>query len=97
MVDLTASDRPVRSQPVWPAWLLGWLGCSVLALINGGLRERVYQDRVGPMQAHYLSTGLLFALLGASTRLLDHYWPIRTRRTAGVVALRSCARGGAHS
>lgn len=70
------TDRVLR------AWLVAWLGGSVLGVINGVAREVLYKDRVGDQAANYISTGTLLALLAFYLWLLQRRWPIRSRGTA---------------
>jgi hypothetical protein len=77
--------RVERGSPgtrVWQPWLVGWLGATLIAVANGVARRVVYQDRLGTMPAHYLSTALLAVLLGVYMWLLGRRWPIPTRRAA---------------
>jgi hypothetical protein len=48
---------------IWRAWLIAWLGGSVLGIVNGVVRELVYKDEVGDRTAHYISTATLIVLL----------------------------------
>ena len=74
--------RRSKSTGIWLRWLVAWLGATVIAVANGIARRAVYQDRIGPIAAHYLSTGLLGVLLGGYMWLLAGRWPIPTRRAA---------------
>jgi hypothetical protein len=75
---------PGRSEArgVWLPWLVAWLGATLIAVANGIARRAVYQERLGSLAAHYLSTGLLAVLLGIYLWLLAGRWPIATRRAA---------------
>src|SRR5919202_7098753 len=70
---------------VWRAWLAGWLGATVIAIVNGIARRALYEERVGPMAAHYSATAVLLVLLGGYMWLLARRWPIPTRRTAVLI------------
>lgn len=66
----------------WVPWTIGWLGGSVLGIVNGTIRELVYKDRVGDRTAHYLSTLILIVLLAVYFSWLEHRWPIPSLKTA---------------
>ena len=70
---------------VWRAWLAGWLGVTVIAIVNGIARRALYEERVGPMAAHYIATAGLLVLLGGYMWLLARRWPIPTRRAALLI------------
>jgi hypothetical protein len=76
----------IRSNPpansIWLPWLVGWAGGALLGVANGVTRRMLYEDRVGPLAAHYMATGTLIALFGLYFSALDRRWPIPTRRTA---------------
>ena len=71
-----ASNRALR------VWVVGWLGGSVLGVLNGAARELFYRDLVGDVPAQYISTSTLVALLGLYISMLERRWPIPTRDTA---------------
>jgi hypothetical protein len=70
---------------VWVPWLAGWLGATVLGVANGVARRALYEDRIGPEEAHSVSTGALVILLGGYMGWLTTRWPIPTRRTALLI------------
>jgi hypothetical protein len=70
------NDRAVR------AWLIAWLGGSVLGVVNGVIRETTYKDRVGDLAADQISAATLIALLTLLFWVLERRWPIGTTRTA---------------
>jgi hypothetical protein len=74
------------STPAWLlGWLLGWLAGPVLGIGNGAVRELVYKDRLGDLQAHQVSTATLIAALGLYMAVLDRRWPIPKQRTAWAI------------
>ena len=77
--------RRVRRHPharVWRPWLVAWLGASVLGVVNGGVRELVYADRLGETAAGNVSVATLIALVALYVAALDRRWPLPSRRTA---------------
>jgi hypothetical protein len=70
------TDRALR------AWLVAWVGGSVLGIANGVIREVVYKDRVGELTANQISAATLIALLVFYFWLLERRWPLPTLRTA---------------
>ena len=75
----------LTSPSAWRAWLLGWLGASLLAMLNGSLRRAVYEDRLGRMRAHYLSTSILLLAVVLYMRWLDSRWPSTSERQAWAI------------
>lgn len=73
------------SVPVWAPWLAGWLGATVIGVANGIARRALYEERTGPVAAHYLSTAVLLVLLGGYMALLVRRWPIPTGRMALLI------------
>jgi hypothetical protein len=65
--------------------MVGWVGGAVLGVVNGAVRQLVYEERVGHLAAHYIATAVLIALFGAYMGILDRRWPIPTRRTAFAI------------
>ena len=70
------SERRVRR------WILAWLGASVLGIVNGGVRDFAYEERVGESTAGQISTGTLIALLALYFWILQRRWPLASRREA---------------
>jgi hypothetical protein len=58
-----AALRRLRSERTLPRWVVAWLGASVLGIVNGGIRDFAYEERVGESTAGQISTGTLIALL----------------------------------
>jgi hypothetical protein len=71
----------------WPRWLAGWFGAAAIAMVNGIARGLLYERRVGPMRAHYISTGSLLLFLSAYMSLLSKWCPIPSRGTAVRIGL----------
>jgi hypothetical protein len=72
---------------VWRPWLAAWSGATVIAIANGIARRALYEERVGPMRAHYLATATLLIVLTAYIWVLSGRWPIRSRRSALLIGL----------
>ena len=70
------SERRVRR------WILAWLGASVLGIVNGGVRDFAYEERVGETTAGQISTGTLIALLALYFWVLQRRWPLASSREA---------------
>jgi hypothetical protein len=68
--------------PAYRAWLIAWLGGSVLGVVNGVIRETTYKDRVGDLTAKQISAGTLTLLLALYFWVLHRRWPIRTTNSA---------------
>jgi hypothetical protein len=66
-------------------WILAWLGAPVLGIVNGGVRDALYEEAVGENAAGVISTGTLLALLGGYIWLLERRWPLRSEREALTV------------
>jgi hypothetical protein len=81
----TPAGRARGPASVWAAWLLGWLGMVVLALLNGTLRAVVVQPLLGEPVARALATLLLLAALGAWAWWLHRRHPLPGPRTAWAV------------
>src|ERR1043165_3251377 len=64
-----------KAAAIWGPWLAGWVGASVIGVANGVARRALYEDRIGPGAAHYLSTGTLLVLLGGYMAFLAMRWP----------------------
>ncbi|MPZ71003.1 MAG: hypothetical protein GEU71_15980 [Actinobacteria bacterium] len=79
---ISATTRRLADDRVLRAWLIAWLGGSVLGIVNGTARELLYKDRVGELGAHYISTASLMMLLILYMWLLEQKWPIPNLRSA---------------
>ena len=71
-----SSERNLRR------WVVAWLGASVLGIVNGGIRDFAYEERVGESSAGQISTGTLIALLALYFWVLQRRWPLASRRDA---------------
>jgi hypothetical protein len=58
-----AALRRLRSERTLRRWIVAWLGASVLGIVNGGIRDFAYEERVGESTAGQISTGTLIALV----------------------------------
>jgi len=65
--------------------LLVWLGLVVLAILNGGLRERVLIPRVGEHVGHVVSTFLLGGIIVAAAWAAVPWLRLTTLRDAWLV------------
>jgi hypothetical protein len=74
--------RRLQTDRVLRAWLVAWVGGSVLGIANGVIREVVYKDRVGELTANQISAATLIALLAFYFWLLERRWPLPTLRAA---------------
>jgi hypothetical protein len=77
-----AALRHLRSERTLRRWVVAWLGASVLGIVNGGIRDFAYEERVGESTAGQISTGTLIALLALFFWVLQRSWPLATRRDA---------------
>jgi len=68
-------------------YVFAWFGMMMLAIINGGLRDFVYESYVGDLPAHQISTAILMVLFAGYFWLLTTIWPIKS-------ASQACAIGG---
>ncbi len=57
-------------------YFLAWFGMMALAILNGGLRNKLYAPLTGELAAHQLSTVLLVAIFAGYFWLLTSLWPI---------------------
>ncbi len=80
----TTSTGPV-SRTNLPAWTLGWVGAAVLGIANGVARRAGYEQRLGQMRAHQVSTGTAIALFAGYIYLLDRRWPTASASDAAAV------------
>ncbi len=66
-------------------YFFAWFGMMVLAIINGGLRDFAYKQRIGDLPAHQISTVVLIILLAAYTWVLTRIWPIKSASQAWII------------
>ena len=69
------------------AWALGWVGAAALGVANGVARRVGYEQRLGELRAHQVSTATAMGLLAAYTFLLDRRWPITSAGDAAAVGV----------
>jgi hypothetical protein len=79
---LRVRRRRAERARTWTAWIVGWVGLSGLATVNGTVRSFAYENRLGDLAAHQVSTQLLIGVLLGYTWLLHRWRPIPDRRTA---------------
>ena len=70
------------ARTAWLRWTIAWLGAAALGVANGAARGALYENRIGPRAAHYVSTATLLLLLSAYIRRLSSIWPIPSRADA---------------
>ena len=80
-----AIRRGLRRDPSVRAWLVAWVGGSVLGIANGVIRETTYKNRVGDLTGDQISAATLIALLALYFWLLERRWPLATTRVAFAV------------
>lgn len=68
-------------------WTAAWFGLAALAVVNGGVRERVLVPRLGERRAHQVATGLLVAGIWGSAAALSRVRPLPDRHAARRVGL----------
>jgi hypothetical protein len=79
---LDGRRRRVTPARTWAVWGAAWLGLAAVATANGTVRTLGYEERMGELRAHQLSTGLLVAVLWAYVWLLHRRCPLPTTRSA---------------
>lgn len=62
-----------------------WLGMVMLAILNGAIREHVYEQYMPELSAHQLSTFILLVLLGGYVWTLGRFFRIESTRQALVI------------
>lgn len=63
-------------------YAIGWFGLVVLAILNGALRTKGYQEFMDELTAHQLSTGVGICIFGIYTWILTGIWTIGSSREA---------------
>ena len=59
----------------------------MIGVANGIARGALYEGRVGPRRAQYISTAALLMLLTTYMALLTRRWPLPTRQSAVLVGV----------
>src|ERR1041385_4861427 len=80
-------ERPSGAIAPWRPWAIGWLGAMLIGVANGIARGALYEGRVGPRRAQYISTAALLMLLTTYMALLTRRWPLPTRQSAVLVGV----------
>jgi hypothetical protein len=75
-----------RPQPGWRRMLFPWLVLMVLGVANGVTRGLLYEDRMGELRAHQLSSVTLSAGVLAWTIWVQRHWSVRRRAALRVGA-----------
>lgn len=68
-------------------YALFWLGMPILAILNAGLREKVYKNISGELFAHQLSTAILIVFIGIYTWLISLGWKLESTGQALIVGV----------
>ncbi len=81
---MTRVGRRHRVTPArtWAVWGAGWVGLAAVGTVNGTVRTLGYEERMGELRAHQLSTALLVTVIGAYAWLLHRRCPLPTTRSA---------------
>ena len=66
-------------------YALFWLGMPLLAILNAVVRERVYQNALGKLKAHQLSTATLIIIIGIYSWLISLGWKLESAGQALTV------------
>jgi hypothetical protein len=80
-----AGLRTPAGSAVLARWTAAWVGGSVLAVLNGGVRDLVLVRLLDEPQARWLSTMTLLLVLTAYMTYLHRRWPLTTARQALLV------------
>jgi hypothetical protein len=64
---------------------VAWLGACGLAFGNAIIRQALYEEHLGDLRAHQVSTATLLGLLAVYVWMLDRRLPIGTNQAALVV------------
>ncbi len=59
-------------------YFFAWFGMMALAIINGGMRDFAYKQKIGDLAAHQISTVALIILLAGYFSFLTRLWPIKS-------------------
>jgi hypothetical protein len=70
-----------------PKYCLAWFGMMALAILNGGLRDKLYAPIVGKLVAHQISTVLLVVVFAGFFWLLTSLWGITSSRQAWSIGV----------
>jgi hypothetical protein len=71
-----------RGNRIVRRWMLGWLGLTAIAIVNGGVRQGVYSRWTTDQLAHQLSTITLLALSAGYVWWMQRHWPLPSTREA---------------
>ncbi len=66
-------------------YFFAWFGMMVIAIINGGVRDFVYRQRVGNLPAYQISTVVLIVLLAGYIWFLTRTWSIQSSGQAWTI------------
>jgi peptidoglycan biosynthesis protein MviN/MurJ (putative lipid II flippase) len=68
-------------------YFLLWFPMTLIAILNGALRELAYQDAFGELAAHQVSTLTGIILLGVYMWLVSRRWKLTSSRQAVLAGL----------
>jgi hypothetical protein len=71
---------------IWK-YFLAWFGMMILAILNGGIRDMLYKQYVGTLNAHQISTVTLLALLSVYFWFLIKVMPPKSSRQAWIIGV----------
>lgn len=66
-------------------YIIAWFGMMILAIINGGIRDSLYNNYVGEVAAHQISTIILVLLIAVYLWILIKFWPIQSTKQAWII------------
>lgn len=68
-------------------YIIVWLGLVILAIINGGLRNEVYEKYVPELCAHQISTATGLLLFSVYLWFVSSFWKIQKKQDAVIICL----------
>ena len=71
---------------LWQYTLL-WFGLTILAVVNGAIRNSVYSKTLGDLRAHQVSTVSLMIIIGIYTWIFTHYLELASAGEALLAGL----------
>ena len=70
-----------------PRALLVWLGLAVVAVVNGGLREKALIPRLGEQSGHVMSTVMLATAISVITWMMLRWIGVTSSRDAWLLGI----------
>ncbi len=68
-------------------YFLAWFGMMIAAVVNGGMRDRLYKTHVGERTAHQISTVIFLCALTVYFRMLTSVWRIASSEQAWMIGV----------